>query len=159
MKKRRVALLTAFVLAGALISKPPSIQGADDPTKTLDAVKTTEKFLADALAGRNKEAAALGEPGKAYSREGKIKEVGSLGVKKLALVRVLADDQAALAITEEVVEPKRNQKGSLQLRLIKKDKRWLIRDVDFGAVQEERNLKRFQREHPKAKVVIPKKDK
>ena len=160
MTKRRVVFLAALLLASLLTSRPSRILGADDRKKALDAVQTTEKFLADALAGRNKEAAALGEPGKAYSREEKIKEVGELGVKKLALVRVLADDQAALAITEQVVEPKRHQKGSLQIRLIKKDKHWLIRDVDFGAVQEERNLKRFQREHPKAKEIeIPKKDK
>lgn len=159
MTKRRVILLAALLLTGGLTPRPSSVKAADDQEKDLDAVQTTEKFLADALAGRNKEAAALGEPGKAYSREGKIKEVGNLGVGKLALVRVLADDEAALAITEQVVEPKRKQKASLQIRLIKKDKRWLISDVDFGVEQEERNLKRFQREHPKGKDVTPKKDK
>lgn len=159
MTKRCGVLLAALLLPEIWISAQSRLQGADDRRKPLDAVQTAEKFLADALAGRNKEAAALGEPGRAYSREGKIKEVGCLGVKKLALVRVLADDQVALAITEEVVEPKRKQKGSLQIRLVNKDKRWMIRDVDFGAKQEERNLKRFQREHPKAKDMIPKKDK
>lgn len=159
MAKRRLVLVAALLLAGLLASETSRLQGADDRKKDLDAVQTTEKFLADALAGRAKDAATLGEPGKAYSREGKIKEITGLGVKKLTLVRVLADDQAALAITEQVIEPKRQQKGSLQIRHIKKDKRWLVRDVDFGAVQEERNLKGFQREHPKAKVLIPKKEK
>lgn len=157
--KRRVVLLAALLLPEISIPAQLRLHGADDRQKPLDAVRTTEKFLADALAGRNKEAAALGEPGHAYSREDKIKEVGGLGVKKIALVRVLADDRTALAITEPVVEPKRKQKGSLQIRLVNKDKRWMIRDVDFGAIQEERNLKRFQREHPKAKEMIPKKDK
>jgi hypothetical protein len=153
MTKWRVTLV-AVVLLGSIGPARP----ANDPSKVPDARQTTEKFLAAALAGRTKEAAALGEPGKSYNREEKIKEFAGLDAKKLALVRVLADDQAALAITEKVVETKRKQKGPLSIRLIKIDDRWLIRDVDFGEKSAEKNLKRFQREHPKAKEVPAKKD-
>ncbi|MGH7174579.1 MAG: hypothetical protein ACRELF_08440 [Gemmataceae bacterium] len=159
MTKRRRVLVAAILLLATLVSAPPNVQGADDRNKALDARQTTEKFLAASLAGRLKEAASLGEPGKSYDREEKIKEFRDLDAKKLALVRLLVDDQFALAITEAVVETKRNQKGPLSIRLVKKDKRWLIRDVDFGTKSAEKNLKRFQREHPKAKVVLPKKDK
>jgi hypothetical protein len=132
---------------------------ADDSSKVPDARQTVEKFLAAALAGRTKEAAALGEPGKSYDREAKIKEFEGLNVygKKLTVARVLADEQAALAITEKVVETKKGQEGLLSIRLIKKDKRWLIRDVDFGEKSATKNLQRFQREHPKSKDVEPKK--
>lgn len=154
MTKGRMILIAASLLSFDGLARP-----ADDPTKIPDARQTAEKFLAAALAGRAKEAAALGEPGKAYSREGKIKEFQDLDAKQLALVRVLADDRAALAITENVVETKRNQKGPLSIRLIKKDKRWLIRDVDFGTEQATKNVKRFQGEHPNGKEILPKKDK
>jgi hypothetical protein len=154
MTKWRVMLVAAVLLDSLGL-----VRAADDPTKVPDARQTTERFLAAALAGRAKEAAALGEPGKSYDREEKIKEFADLDAKKLALARVLADDQAALAITEEVVETKRGQKGPLSIRLVKKDNRWLIRDVDFGEKSAAKNLQRFQREHPKAKPVDPKKDK
>jgi hypothetical protein len=154
MPQWRVVLIAASLLGFAGSARP-----ADDVTKVPDARQTAEKFLAAALAGRAKEAAALGEPGKAYSREKKIEEFQDLNAKKLTVVRVFADDQVALAITENVVETKRNQKGPLSIRLIKKDKRWLIRDVDFGTEQAEKNMMRFQREHPNGKEVLPKKDK
>jgi hypothetical protein len=156
MTKWRMTLVVAGLLGSLGPARP-----ADDPTKVPDARQTTEKFLAAALAGRAKEAAALGEPGQSPSREQKIKEFEGFNVfgKKLALARVLADEQAALAITEDVVETKRGQKGPLSIRLVKKDNRWLIRDVDFGEKSAAKNLQRFQREHPKAKAVEPKKDK
>ncbi|HEY7426539.1 MAG TPA: hypothetical protein VH682_20055 [Gemmataceae bacterium] len=156
MMKWRVLLAAAVFLGFLGIAR-----SADDRTKVPDARQTTEKFLAAALAGKTKEAAALGEPGKSYNREEKIKEFEGLNVfgKKLALTRVLADDQAALAITEKVVETKRGQEGPLSIRLVKKDNRWLIRDVDFGEKSAAKNMQRFQREHPKAKPVDPKKDK
>ncbi|MHB1423092.1 MAG: hypothetical protein ACYC3I_07850 [Gemmataceae bacterium] len=160
MTKRRMILLVALLLAGLSTSRLSRIQAADEDKKHLDAVQTTEKFLDDGLNGRAKDAAELGEPGKAYSCEDKIKKsFGDLKAEKISLVRVLVDDEFALAITEPVTETKRNQKGSLSLRLIKKEDRWLIRDVDFGDGRAEKNLKRFQRERPKAEVVIPKKDK
>ncbi len=154
MTKRRMVLV-AVVLLGSLGPARP----ADDPTKIPDARQTTEKFLAAALAGKAKEAAALGEPGKAYSREKKIEEFADLNAKKLTLVRVLADDQAALAITENVVSSKRGEEGPLAIRLVKKGNRWLIRDVDFGTRATAKNLQRFLKEHPKAKPVEAKKDK
>src|SRR5262249_1357806 len=106
-------------------------KGDDDPTKIPDARQTAQTFLNAALTGRTKEAAALGEPGKSYSREGKMKEFRELDAEKLAFVSVHADDQYALAITQKVAEKKRKQEGQLTIRLVKKDKRWLIRDVDF----------------------------
>ncbi len=153
MMKWRVTLVSVVLLGSVGPAWP-----ADDPSKVPNARQTTEKFLAAALAGRTKEAAALGEPGKSYNREEKIKEFANLDAKKLALVRVLADDEAALAITEKVAETKRGQEGPLSIRLIKKDDRWLIRDVDFGKKSAAKNLKRFQREHTKAKAVPAKKD-
>lgn len=154
MTKWRVVLVAAVLLGFLGIARPEN-----DRTKVPDARQTTEMFLAAALAGKIKEAAALGEPGKSYNREEKIKEFEGLNVfgKKLALARVLADDQAALAITEKVVETKRGQEGPLSIRLVKKDNRWLIRDVDFGKKSAAKNLQRFQKERPKAKDVIPQK--
>lgn len=159
MLNRYSLLIAAVLLVALAVGGPSRSRGEDDPTKVPDARQTTESFLAAALSGRAKEAAVLGEPGKAYSREEKIKEITGLGVEKLALARVLADDQYALVITENVVEPKRRQEGPLSIRLVKKDNRWLIRDVDFGKEQAAKNVQRFQRERPKAKVVIPKGEK
>src|SRR5689334_23069586 len=131
MRDRHVMVAAVLVLLAFLGPARSAAVGADDPTKGPDARQTAQKFLDAALAGRAKEAAALGEPGKSYSREGKMKECQDIGVEKLAFVIVNADDQFALAITEKIVEPKRKQEGQLTLRLVKKDKRWLIRDVDF----------------------------
>lgn len=152
MTKGRMVLVAAMLLGSLGAARP-----ADDPAKIPNARQTTEKFLAAALAGKTKEAAALGEPGKAYSREEKIQEFADLDTKKLALVRVLADDQAALAITENVANTKSKEEGPLAIRLVKKDNRWLIHDVDFGMKTTAKNLQRFLREHPKAKPIAPEK--
>jgi hypothetical protein len=160
MTKRRMMLLTALLFVCLLISRLSIIRAADEDKKPLDAVQTAKKFLDDGLNGRAKEAAELGEPGKAYSREDKIKKsFGVLDAKRIRLVRVVADEEFALAITEPVKETKRNQSGALSIQLVKKDGRWLIRDVDFGDEQADKNLKRFEGERPDAKGVLPKKDK
>src|SRR5688572_22714944 len=102
MKKHCVALIVAvgvLVAAGAAAS---TLQSADEPKKDLGPRQATEAFLAAALAGRAKDAAAMGEPGKAYSREEKIKEFAELNAKKLAVVSVHANDEHALATTGKV---------------------------------------------------------
>ena len=71
MLNRGKGLRAAVLLLGLLVSRPSGVEGADDPPKAPDARQTTETFLAAALAGRAKQAAAMGEPGSAYSREGK----------------------------------------------------------------------------------------
>ena len=163
MKRRGMMLIAVLVLPGTWASVQSKSRGADEGKKASPALQTTQEFLNFAFAGKAKEAAALGEPGKAYSREKKCKEFEKLGVKNPpAIVRLLADDEYALAITDPVVakEKRRNgqrEGGPLSIRLVKKDNRWVIRDVDITEQQAEMNLKRFQKERPKAKDVIPQK--
>jgi hypothetical protein len=89
-----------------------------------------------------------------------MKEFLGLGVEKLKVGSVHADEQHALAITEKVVEPKRKAKGQLTIRLVQKDKRWMIRDVDFRTEEGAREqLKQFRRQYPRAQDVPPKKEK
>lgn len=165
MKKRCVGFVAALLLPGLSLSVQSKLQGANEDKKTPDALQTTKAFLNFAFTGQAKAAAELGEPGKSYSREKKIKEFEKLDAKKPpAIVRFLADKEYALAITDPVVAKEKRRDGTkeggpLSIRLVKKDKRWLVRDVDIGKDQANKNLKRFQREHPKAKVLVPKEDK
>jgi len=166
MTKRRVMLVITLVLLGLLIVVQPNLQGADEDKKAPDALQTTKAFLNSFFTGQAKAAAELGEPGKAYSREEKIKRAFEKleATKPPAIVRFLADDEHALAITDPVLEKSkkrdgRRHGGPLSIRLVKKDNHWLVRDVDGTKEQADKNLERFQRERPKAKVVIPKKDK
>jgi hypothetical protein len=153
-----MTLLSVLLLSAIFAS---SLPGADDGKKAPTALQTAEEFLNYALTGQAKAAAALGEPGKSTGRERSVqKNFGTLDVKNPPrIVRFHADDEYALAITEPVAAKNKKQGGPLSLRLVKKDNRWMIRDVDLGKDQAEKNLKRFQREHPKGKVVLPKKDK
>src|SRR5688500_11022757 len=117
--------------------------GADEPKKDLGPRPAAEAFLEAALAGRAKEAAALGEPGTAYSREEKCEEFAELNPKNLALGSRDAGDEHALAITEKV-KGDRGRAGRLVRTLVKKDKRWLIRDVDLESEDSaKKKLKRF----------------
>jgi hypothetical protein len=164
MTKRRLVLVAVLLLLGICVSVRSQLQGAGNDKKTPDVLQTVKAFLNFGLTGQAKAAADLGEPGKAYSREEKIKkDFGRLDAKKPpAIVSLHADDEAALAITEPVVTKEKKGKrqgGPLSIRLVKKNNRWLIRDVDMGKDQAGSNLKRFQGEHPKAKVVLPKEDK
>jgi hypothetical protein len=160
MTKRRVLLLAALPLAVFFVARSSRIQGADERKKASDALQTARAFLSFAFMGDYKAAAELGESGKSYSREQKIKEFERLEPKKPpAIGRFEADDAYALAITEAVVDKDKKQAGPLSIRLVKKDGHWLIRDVDMGSKSADKNLERFRREHPKAMVVLPKKGK
>jgi len=151
----RKLYVMSLVVTGLLVAV-----GAEQPKeKERDARQTAETFLTAALAGKAKEAAALGEPGKAWSREDKIKDdFADWKVKKLAITSMHADDDNALVITEKVAGKKRE--GPLVIILVKQDKRWLIRDVDHeteDSVKEE--LKRFQQKYRQARPVFEKKGK
>ncbi len=163
MTKRRGVLSAALLLPGILFLAPSTHIAADDAKKAPDALATTRAFLNFAFTGQAKAAAELGEPGYAYDRESKFKEFERLEPKKPPkIISFHADDKEALAITESVKEVRRKGKtreGALSIRLIKKDKRWLVRDVDMGNERAAKNLQRYQREHPKAKDMLPKKDK
>jgi hypothetical protein len=163
MTKRWMMLSAVLLVPGLFSSVQSKSRGADEGKKALTALQTTQAFLNYAFSGKAEEAAALGEPGKSYSRPKKIKEFEKLGVKNPpAIVRLLADDEYALAITDPIVSKEkkrdgRKEGGPLSIRLVKKDNRWMIRDVDGKKDQAEKNLKRFQKECPKAKDVIPQK--
>ena len=161
MRRCRVMLLFVVLLSAVLLSRPSRLPGADDAKKAPDALQTAEAFLNLAVNGQAKAAAELGEPDKSPSRERSVKKnFDALDVKKAPkIVGFHADDEYALAITETVATKDKKQEGPLSLRLVKKDKRWMIRDIDMGEKQAAKNLERFQREHPKAKVIVPKKDK
>jgi hypothetical protein len=161
MRRCRVLLLFVLLLSAILVSRPSRLRGADDAKKAPDALQTAEAFLNLAVNGQAKEAAELGEPDKSPSRERSVrKHFGDLDVKKPPrIVSFHADEDYALAITEVVATKNKKQSGPLSLRLVKKDNRWMIRDIDLGEKQASQNLERLKKEHPKAKVVIPKKDK
>lgn len=161
MMKRRVVLVATLLLPGIMLSVQSKLQGADNDKKSPAPLQTTKAFLNFAFTGQFKAAAELGAPDKSYNREEKIKEFEKLDAKKPpAIVRFLADDEHALAITEPIVSKDKKQGGPLEIELVKKDNHWLIRDVDLqGKDHADNNLKRFQRKYPKAKVVIPKEDK
>ena len=118
-----------------------------------NAWQTADAYLAAALAGKVEEAAAMGEAGKAPSRPKTIRDVGALKAKRLKVVSAHANDQHALAVTEEVTDD-RDRKRLLQLTLVKDEDRWLIRDIDFetpDSAKEE--LKRFLDKNPGAKPL------
>jgi len=117
--------------------------------------QTVEKFLAAALAGKADDAEALAEPGQITAR--KIKDdFRDVTVARLPLgiASLQADDQMALAVTENVTikDPRRgDQKGPLLITVKKIDKGWRVRDVDFG--KTEKRIAAFKKMHPKAKAV------
>ncbi len=162
MTKRRVILVAALLLSGIFILRDAKLQGADDDKKTSDALQTTRAFLNFAFTGQAKAAADLCDSSTSLSREEKLKkdfEELDAG-KPPKIVQFLDDDEHALAITEPVVTKDKKQGGPLEIELVKKDKRWLVRDIDLqGKDHADKSLKRFQRRYPKAKVLIPKKDK
>jgi hypothetical protein len=161
MTKRCEVLVAALLVLGLLLPVQSKLQSADNGKKAPDALQTTKAFLNFAFTGQFKAAAELGAPDKSYNREEKIKEFEKLDAKKPPdIVRFLADDEHALAITEPVITKDKKQGGPLEIELVKKDNRWLVRDIDLqGKDHAEKNLKRFQRRYPQAKVLIPKKDK
>lgn len=162
MRNRRAVLAAALLLPGIWVSVQARLRGADDDKKSPDALQTVRAFLNYAVTGQTKAAAELGEPGKSPGREESVqKNFKKMGLKKPPpIVSLHADDEYALAITEAVVTTDMKQAGPLSIRLVKKDKRWLVRDIDIGAQSAENNLKRLMRERPKVKEIkIPKKDK
>jgi hypothetical protein len=144
------------VVAGLLMAAcPPGADGAGEPkVEDRSARQTVEAFLKAALAGKVQEARAFVERG--MVPENQVKELHELGVKELGLTSVHADDANAVAVTDKVTvrDAGGRREGHLLLTLVKKGKRWLVRDIDFeepGRMKQK--LKRFVREHPNAKLV------
>jgi len=156
------ALPAIFVALGAslwsyhALADKPAVQAKDKnkAAKKGPIRQTVEKFLAAALAGKADEAATLAEPGQITAR--KIKDdFQDVRVARLPLgiASLQADDQMALAVTENVTikDPRRgDQKGPLLITVKKIDKGWRVRDVDFGST--EKRIAAFKKEHPKAKA-------
>jgi hypothetical protein len=150
MMNTRTVAITVLVVAACCWTA----RGADEPkAEARDARQTATAFLEAAFNGRLKEAAAMGEPGKAYSREEAIKQFAEIKVERIAVVSVHADAQNALVITNNV-KGDHNREGPMVLTLVRKDGRWFIRDVDLeteGSAKEE--LAKFLKKYPDAKVV------
>jgi serine/threonine-protein kinase len=105
---------------------PVTTSRRDDTAE--EVLATVRAFFKAALAGRWKEAAAHGEPGRAYSREKKIKEFAALKGQEPTLLAPLIDrDQATVLTTPVKIK---GREGPLHLRLVKVGERWLIRDID-----------------------------
>jgi RNA polymerase sigma factor (sigma-70 family) len=128
--------------------------------RVLDARQTAMAFLTAALAGKTKEAAALGQPGQGPSRPKKVEELAPFKGQNVAIARLHADEANALAVTGPVIlrEHRGARKGMIQLTLVKKDGRWLVRDIDFETEESAKaELQRFLAKHPGAKQVPEKK--
>jgi hypothetical protein len=151
MSKRVVAFLAGMHCAMLVIASVAIAQEKDG--RQGDSRQITVMFLDAALNGRLREAAALGEAGKAYSREEKIKEFAALQVKSVKLSDVRANGEHALAITEDVKSDD-GREGPLVLTLVKTDGLWWIRDVDLETTDSARvELDRFMKANPDAKAV------
>jgi hypothetical protein len=144
-------IAAAILVIAASLGVAPA---ADEPKpEARDARQTVMAFLDAAFAGRLKEAAAMGEPGKAFSREDAIQQFAEMNVKNIAIVSVHADQQNALTITNNV-KGDHDRQGPLVLTLVRKDGRWFIRDVDLeteASAKEE--LARFLKKYPDAKPL------
>jgi serine/threonine-protein kinase len=102
----------------------------DDKAKQRDARQTAEAFLDAVLAARLKEAAALAQPGQAPSREEKLREFARLAGQKPTIATLTVERDHALATTTPVKLGDRE--GPLLIRMVKKDGRWLVREVDHA---------------------------
>ena len=145
-------MLTALLVVGG-----GGLFAADKKDAPRTPRQTAQTFLDAAIAGRADEAAALGQPGQSPSRAEKIKkEFGELNLKKLAVIRVYAGKDAALVMTGNAKHKDRT--GPMVLTLVKKDGRWLVRDIDLETeASAQGELKRFQEKHPDAKPEPDKK--
>jgi hypothetical protein len=132
-----------------------SLGAAEEPKKQpLTARQTAADFLDAALNGRLKEAAAMGQPGQAPSREASLAFFKDLNIRALPLVSVHADDAHALVITEHV-NADHGRKGPLVLTLVKQDNKWWIRDTDVETdASANDELKRFLGKYPNAKPML-----
>jgi hypothetical protein len=149
--KHRIA--RRVVVASLILTVMGVLRGEEPKPQDRDAPQTTAAFLDAALSRKFKEAAAMGEPGKAYSREEAIRQFAELNVKKLAIVSVHADPVNALSITENV-KGDHNREGPLVLTLVRKDGRWLIRDVDLETEASAKDeLERFLKKYPDARSL------
>ena len=158
MRRLHIVLMVA---AGWLAVEGARSAGADQPKKEArDARGTAEAFLAAALEGKAKEAAALGEPGQSPSREEKVQRelTDGLATMQVGLVSVHVSGKGnrALVITDTVQlaepNPDGRDKGQLVLTLTRKGKRWLVRDIDFESEESAKEeLKRFLKEFPDAR--------
>ena len=111
-----------------------------------------EAFLKAAMAGQDKEALRLANPGSALQHQlADFRKLG--GADALAVVSVHAGKAVALAVTTNVVSD-RGRKGPLMLRLIRRQDRWLVTDVDLESADDAQgNLKKFLKDHPDATLV------
>jgi hypothetical protein len=117
--------------------------------------QVTAAFLAAALAGKVAEARALANPGNIS--ENKVFEVQKLiGVKQLGLSLVVANDAIALAVSDPVTVTDRGRTfpGYLLFTLVKKDGRWLLKDIDLHEADRTLQKQRqFLERYPDAKPI------
>jgi hypothetical protein len=57
---------------------------------------------------------------------------------------------------QKLVEPQRKRQGQLTIEVVKREKQWLIRDVDFRTEEETKEqVKPFLQKFPRAKRETP----
>ena len=148
MMKFTLAVAAVFLAAANSISAEQSKEKPVGPRETVLA------YVDAATNGRIEEAAKMGEPGQTPSQPKAIKEnFSAVQVGKFAVKSVYADASAALAISSDVKDD-RDRKGPLVFTLVRKDDRWLIRDIDLESAESvKEELKRFLDRYPDAKLI------
>jgi hypothetical protein len=160
MTGSRSLLILAVGLAVAVSVLVPVNQAAQGKAENLDVRQTVERFFADALAGKAKEAAALAEPGQISEKKIREELTEGLKVKKVSITSIYVSEKGkrALAITEQVQlaqpQPDGVDKGYLAVTLTQKDNRWLVRDVDFESQESAKEeVQRFLKKFSDAKEM------
>lgn len=126
-----------------------------------NARQAAEAYLAAALAGKVKEAAALGVPGKKAAAEKSIKELNQLvGPQPAAVTEAYASDKKGrgIVVTEAVKLAKANPDGKdtrhLILEIEKVGGKWRVKEVDVRPEENAKDLvKRFKEKYEDATEV------
>lgn len=139
----------AAVAGGAVLLLVAGAWGGEKLYRSI--TQTVVDVQSAAIEGRDSDAALLTDPSSAVARQlADFRELAELNPEGFRVVSIYADDQAALAITTEIVAD-HGRHGPLVMTLIKRDGTWLLNDVDVeSAATAKDELARFLERHPDA---------